>query len=340
MTPVIKTLSVIVPVYFNAESLPELFERLLIIENKLAQRNLAMEMIFVDDGSGDDSFKVLLELKRKRPQTKLVRLTRNFGEMACTHMGFTHATGDCIAVLAADLQDPPEQILPMVDAWEEGHTLVFSHRRSRQDPWLTKLLAAGYYVLLETLVVKGYPKGGMDLMLMDKSLLPHVLHMGRGINYSLYLFWLGYKPKLLPYDRLPRRHGRSRWTLRKKLYYFIDNITGVCATPLRFVSGIGLGVSLLSFAYGISVIIDAMIKGIEVPGFVSLAVLISFSTGIILTMLSMIGEYLWRIFLVVSQHPQSVMSQAYLEPVAPGEAASREIPQPAPRVTGREYDAR
>lgn len=317
MTSVIKTLSIIVPVYFNEGSLPELFERLLVIEKTLGQRGLALELIFVDDGSGDDSFRVLLQLKDKRPQTKLVKLTRNFGEMACTHTGFGYATGDCIAVLAADLQDPPEQVLPMVDAWEEGHKLVFSHRRSRQDPWLTKLLASGYYALLESLVVKGYPKGGLDLMLMDKSLLPHVMHMGRGVNYSLYLFWLGYQPKLLPYDRLARRHGRSRWTLRKKIHYFLDNLTGISATPLRFVSAIGLGVSLLSFGYGIAIILDALLRGIEVPGFVSLAVLISFSTGIILTMLSIIGEYLWRIFLVVSHHPQSVVADAYLDPAPP-----------------------
>jgi len=304
-----KTISIIIPVYYNAESLWELFERFQLLELKLQARSVALELIFVDDGSGDNSFEVLLAIKKQRPETKLVRLTRNFGGTASSWSGFPYATGDCIAVVAADLQEPPEQILPMLDAWEQGHKLVFSHRRSRKDPFLTKLLAKLYYKVLDALVVKGFPQGGTDMILMDKSLLPYVKGLAGRINYSLYLFWLGFETKFLPYDRAERKYGKSRWTFKKKFFYFIDTITGFSVTPLRLVSGIGLGVSLVSLIYGIKLVTYALLNGIEVPGFITLAVLISFSTAIIVTMLSIIGEYLWRIFEITSHHPKSVIAK-------------------------------
>jgi glycosyltransferase involved in cell wall biosynthesis len=308
-----KTLSIIVPVYYNEESLGELFERLSTLEQTLASRHVALELIFVDDGSRDNSFAVLLDIKRKRPATKLVKLTRNFGAIASSWSGFPYVTGDCVVVVVADLQDPPEQVLPMLDEWEHGYKLVFSHRRSRQDPWLSKVLAAAYYKVLDILVVRGFPEGGADMILMDKSLIPYALQAGRGVNYALYLFWLGFDVKLLAYDREARKYGKSRWTFKKKFFYFLDTITGFSVTPLRLLSLIGLAVSLLSFAYGIRLIVHALFSGIEVPGFVSLAVLISFSTGIIVAMLSILGEYLWRIFEIVSKHPKSVVAKAYLD---------------------------
>lgn len=309
-----KKISIIIPVYFNAESLDELFGQLQAVEEKLHAKSMDVELIFVDDGSRDRSFDVLLDIKRKRPETKLIRLTRNFGGAAGSSAAFPHATGDCIAVVAADLQDPPEQVIAMVDEWEQGHLLVFCHRRSRQDPWTSRVLAAIYYRLLDMLVVKNYPKGGADMILMDKSLLPHILHLKRGINYSVYLFWLGFQPKLLAYDRLARKHGKSRWTFKKKFFFFLDNVTGLSATPLRFVSSIGLIVSLICLCYGIVLIAYALNDGVEVPGFTTLAVLISFSTTIIVTMLSIVGEYLWRIFEIISQRPHSVIAETYLEP--------------------------
>ena len=308
-----KTISIIIPVYFNEPSLWELFERLQAVEAALQQKSMQVELIFVDDGSKDRSFDVLLELKSKRPQTKLIRLTRNFGGAAGSSAAFPYATGDCIAVVAADLQDPPEQILAMVEEWQQGHRLVFCHRRSRQDPWTSKVLSAIYYQLLERLVVKNYPKGGADMILMDKSLLSHILPLKRGINYSIYLFWLGFTPKLLAYDRQARKHGKSRWTLKKKFFFFLDNITGLSATPLRLISSIGLLVSLLCLCYGGVLITHALLEGIDVPGFTTLAVLISFSTTVILTMLSIIGEYLWRIFEIISARPHSVIDHTYFD---------------------------
>jgi glycosyltransferase involved in cell wall biosynthesis len=304
-------LSIVIPVYYNADSLLDLFDRLKNVEQTLLTQNVHLEIIFIDDGSKDNSFDVLLAIRQQRPQTKLIKLTRNFGEIAASSAGFAQASGHCVVTLAADLQEPPEQIFPMLAEWQNGHKLVFSCRRSREDPWGTKLLAGIYYKLLELLVVKGFPKTGTGMVLMDRSLLPYVRTLGRRVSYALYLFSLGFDTALLSYDRVERKHGKSRWTFKKKFFYFLDTITGFSATPLRLISAIGLIVSFLSMAYGTIQIIHALIGGTQVPGFVTLAVLISFATGIIVTMLSIIGEYLWRIFEIISHHPKSVIEKTY-----------------------------
>lgn len=307
-----KLLTVIVPVYYNADSLPELAERLKEVESALLVRGVAVELIFVDDGSGDDSFRVITEIRKQRPQTKLLRLTRNFGASASSWSAFPYATGDCICILAADLQDPPEQILPMVEAWQAGAKLVCSYRQVRYDPFITKLLAQAYYSILTRIIAKNYPRNGTDMILMDKSLLHHVIGLRQGVNYTLYLFWIGIEATLLPYTRQQRRHGKSRWTFKRKLRYCIDTLTGFSATPLRFISTIGLVVSVISLLYGINMFAYTLFHGNEVPGFTTLAILISFSTAVIVTMLAIIGEYLWRIFEIVNDRPKSVVSEEYL----------------------------
>lgn len=140
-----KIVSIIVPVYFNAESLPELHERICTLEQSLLQRGVGMELIMVDDGSRDNSYEAMCAIRNQRPETRLIRLTRNFGEQAAASVGFTHATGDCVTVLSADLQEPPEQIALMVDMWLRGEKLVFSHRRSRKDPLLSRFFAGVHY---------------------------------------------------------------------------------------------------------------------------------------------------------------------------------------------------
>lgn len=306
-------LSVIVPVYFNAESLMELFLRLQSVEKELAQKSVDLELIFVDDGSKDNSFDVLLQIKKIRPATKLVKLTRNFGAVASSSTGFKYVTGDCFAVIAADLQDPPEQLIPMYELWEQGHKVIFCNRISRKDPILSKIFSAIYYKILDFLVIKGFPRGGADMIMADKSVLNYVTNLGRNVNYLLYIFWLGFEPKLIGYHRAERKHGKSRWTFKKKFLYFLDTINGFSVTPIRLICASGLAVSMLSMLYGLVLVIHAITSGVEVAGFTTLVVLISFSTSIIIAILSMISEYVWRMFEIVSKHPKSVVAETYLE---------------------------
>ena len=307
-----KTLSLVIPVYFNAASLPFLFNEIKNLEQELATRGLELELIFVNDGSGDNSLEELLKIKAERPATKIISLSRNFGGLAAAKTGFKFVTGDAFIILAADLQDPPEQILPMVEQWRAGHKFVVAARTRREDPLATRMFAWLYYQLLDWLVIRGYPKGGYDLMLMDKAMLPYMANSTIHTNPNLYAYWLGFRPVMLPYQRRKRFHGRSRWTFAKKLRFFANSISGFSVVPIRVVSLFGVVVALASFLYGANILIAALLGRTDIRGFATLAILISFFSGLILLMLGMLGEYLWRVFDAVSNKPESVIDETFL----------------------------
>ncbi|HEY0329450.1 MAG TPA: glycosyltransferase family 2 protein [Rhodopseudomonas sp.] len=312
MTDHRKTLSLVVPVYYNAESILELHSELESLSRRLDSRGVDLELIFVNDGSGDESLARLLQVKQLRPATKVINLSRNFGAVAASKTGFGFVTGDAFTVIAADLQDPPEQILEMVDRWLAGAKFVISVRASRKDPPVTRLFAWIYYRIVDWMVVKNYPAGGFDLMLMDRAMLQYMIGSTKNTNPNMYAFWLGFTPVKLPYHRRERRHGRSRWTFGKKLKFFVDTVSGFSVTPLRILSLFGIGVALASFAYGASVAVSALLGHVQVRGFATLAALISFFSGLILFMLGALGEYLWRVFDAVNNKPEAVIEDVFL----------------------------
>ncbi len=306
-----KKLSVVVPVYFNAESLPPLFERLIEIEHQLSSIEMELELIFVDDGSGDTSLAELLRIKKSRPDTKIIKLTRNFGAVHASKCGFQFVTGDCITILAADLQDPPELVMRMVEKWRAGAKFTICERVSREDPLISKIFATAFYWLLHKLVIDDYPEGGFDIALMDKSLMPHIVNSSKNLYTPLLAYWLGYKPEIIHYHRAKREHGKSRWTFKKKFKAFLDVMLGFSVTPIRLISAFGVFIAILSFAYGTSVIVNAFLGNVPVPGFASLAALITFLLGLVIVMLGIIGEYLWRVFDEVNKRPEVVIDEIY-----------------------------
>jgi polyisoprenyl-phosphate glycosyltransferase len=306
-----KKISVIVPVYFNAESLPILFEKIKKIESQLIDLEMMLELVFVDDGSGDTSLEELLNIKKARPSTKIAKLTRNFGAVHASKCGMQFVTGDCFMILAADLQDPPELILQMVEKWRAGSKFTICVRISREDPFISKFFAACYYWLLHRLVMANYPAGGYDMALMDKTLLPHVQQSSKNLYTPLLAYWLGYKPVVIPYQRARREHGKSHWTFKKKFKAFIDVMLGFSVTPIRLISGFGAIVSCLSFTYGLSVVLHATFGKMPIQGFASIVALITFLLGLIIVMLGIIGEYLWRVFDEINKRPEVVIDEIY-----------------------------
>lgn len=306
-----KKLSVVIPVYFNEESLPLLFQKILEIEKLLEKKKIIIELIFVDDGSEDQSLQELFIIKEKKPNVKIIKHTRNFGAVVATKTGRKFVTGDCCIVIAADLQDPIELILQMTELWLEGNKYVIAVRETRKDPIFTKLFAYIYYIILKIFVTKDYPKGGFDLALIDKSLLPYFQNSGKNINPSLLGHWLGFKPKIIKYDRMKRDFGESRWTFKKRLNLFLDSILGFSVSPIRIILASGLFVSFFSFIYFLWIIINAYLGNIEVKGFATIVALISFLFGIVISMLGVIGEYIWRIFDELNKKPESVIDEVF-----------------------------
>lgn len=306
-----KKLSVVIPVYFNSPSLSQLHKELIDLGQCLHSLGVALELIFVDDGSQDDSFAGLLEIKNADSRVKLIKLTRNFGSMHAIKTGFKFVSGDCFAVLAADLQDPPYLLLEMVKRWLSGSKFVICERVSREDPLTSRVFSKLYYKMLRLMVMKDFPKGGFDLTLMDKDMLPYMVNSAKNSYMALLAFWLGYKPDVVPYNRIARAHGKSKWTFAKKFKAFIDVMLGFSVTPIRAISTIGVIVALASFCYGFFVIGLALNQGNPVAGFPTIVALITFLLGLIIMMLGIIGEYLWRIFDETNLRPETVIEKVY-----------------------------
>jgi dolichol-phosphate mannosyltransferase len=306
-----KVLSVIVPVYYNERSISALGDRLKAVSKQLLQQSIEMELIFVDDGSGDNSLDELLKLRKQHDSIRIIKLTRNFGSIHAIKTGLQYVKGDCFTILAADLQDPPEIISQMVAKWQEGSKFVICERTGRDDPFLSRLFAALYYRIVLMVVDKNYPKGGFDLALMDRAMLPYMKESGKNVYTLLYAYWLGFKPDIMHYKREKRLHGKSKWTFTKKLKVFLDVILGFSFAPIRIMSLIGFFVSTISFLYGAFIVINALLGNMVVPGFATITTLITFLLGLIIVMLGVIGEYLWRILDEVQSRPESVIEEIY-----------------------------
>ncbi len=285
-------LSIIVPVYFNETNLPETVPALLALREKIG----ALEIVLVDDGSGDRSYAIMEELQRKHPaELTLVKLTRNFGSMAAILAGLSVARGESIGMISADLQDPPELFLQMHEAWREGQKSVFAVRADREEKGIGRWAANSYYALMRRFALKDYPKGGFDYFLIDRQVAEEVVKIGeKNTNLMSLVFWLGFPAKLIPYVRRERKAGRSRWTLGKKVKLFIDSFVAFSYFPVRAMSLLGVIVSLGAFTYAVFVVSYSVLHGMPVAGFSTLASLLALLSGLQMLMLGILGEYLWR----------------------------------------------
>lgn len=306
-----KKISICIPVYFNEHSLPKLFERLSVVECQLNQMEIEVEYICVDDGSGDNSLLILRGLKASHPNIKIIKFTRNFGAINATKSALEFVQGDCFLFIAADLQDPPELIPKMANRWLQGAKYVICERVNRDDPVMSRFFATIYYSILRSVVIKTYPKKGFDLALMDKQFLKYLRAAGKHVSFPLLPYWLGYKPSVIEYNREARRDGKSRWTFGKKWKLMLDSIFSFSVAPIRFISLTGLFVSTFSFGYGALIVVSALIGNIEVPGYASVVSLLSFLLGLIILMIGVLSEVIWRIFDEVNKHPYAVIDEIF-----------------------------
>lgn len=304
-----KKLSVVVPVFCNSGSLPLLFKKLTNLELKLKSISIDLELIFIDDGSIDNSYEILKNYQLINSKIKVIKLTRNFGAIHASKCGFNFVTGDCFTLLAADLQDPPELIFKMAKKWLAGDKYIICERASRSDPVSSKFFAFLYYKLLNIFVLENYPKKGYDLALMDKVFLKYLINSSKTLYTPVLAYWLGFKPTLIPYHREQRIHGKSRWTFAKKFKAFINIIFGFSTKPIRIISFIGLTVSFFAFLYGVFIIFNAIVGNINVPGYATIITLISFLFGLVLLMLSAIAEYIWHISDELNKRPEYVIEK-------------------------------
>jgi polyisoprenyl-phosphate glycosyltransferase len=300
-------LSIIVPVYYNELNLPETIPHLRALAGSLPGYEL--ELVCVDDGSKDASLRLLEEHQAQGPGgMTIVKLTRNFGTMGALQAGLMHATGDCVGMISADLQDPPELFLEMVRRWEQGNKVVLAVRADRDEPLSQRLFANAYYALVRRFALPGYPEGGFDFFLVDRQV---VLDLNRicekNTNLMSLIFWLGYEPVMLPYVRRRRTKGKSRWTLAKKVKLVVDSFIGFSYAPVRLMSVVGFVTAASAFIYAAYVFLLWSVQGVPVRGYAPIVILIALTSGIQMLMLGVVGEYLWRMLDEVRRRPPYVV---------------------------------
>jgi dolichol-phosphate mannosyltransferase len=287
-----------------------LIPRFKALQDKLPNYNF--EFVFVDDGSGDASYELLLEEQKKDKRIKIIKLSRNFGSMSAMQAGLQYVTGDCAGIITADLQDPPELFLEMLEKWEKGDKVVMACREGRQEPKLQSFFANTYYFLLDAFALKDYPKGGFDLVLIDRQIVDELKQISeKNTNIMSLIFWLGHDRSSISYIRQKREHGKSRWTLSKKIKLIIDSFVNFSYIPIRFISSVGFITALLSFSYGIFILFLWCFSatGVPVRGWASLIAVITFLLGLIMIMLGIIGEYLWRILDETRKRPSYIVDK-------------------------------
>ena len=285
-------LSIIVPVYYSADTLMLLYQDM---KEKILGKLGDYEIVFVDDGSGDNSWDIMQEIKGLDDRVVLVRLSRNFGEHAALLAGLSCCTGDCAVTKQADLQEDSELILELYESWKKGNKVVLAVREERDDKLIYKWFANLYYVIVRKLIMPDMPKGGFDCYLLDRKAIDVLLMLDeRNSSLSLQVLWMGFQTDKVYFHRKAREVGESRWTMSKKIKLIVDSMMSFSYFPIRFMTVLGGLVSLFAFLMGIYIITSKLIVGEPVLGWTSLMAVLLFSTGLILLMLGVLGEYIWR----------------------------------------------
>lgn len=301
------TYSVVIPVFKNEDSVPELLAGL----NRLApQLDGPLEVVFVSDGSPDRSFELLRRsLPAARFASQLLLLSRNFGSFSAISAGMEAATGDYTMVIAADLQEPLDLPLEFFrELRKEDCDLVLGQRLKRGDPWLERLMANCFWFAYRKFVQSDMPPGGIDVFGCNRSVRQVLVKLSES-NTTLVglLLWMGFRRRIVGYHRQPRPYGRSAWSFERKSRYLKDSLFAFSDLPLRILGGIGVAGLLLALVLGVVVAAAKLTGRISVPGYAAEMTLLMFFGGLNSLGLSLLGEYLWRTFENTKQRPRFIV---------------------------------
>lgn len=253
------------------------------------------EIVFVDDGSLDNSWEIMNEIRAMDDHVKCVKLSRNFGEHAALLAGLSVCSGDCAVTKQADLQEDSEIILRMYDSWKQGNKVVLAVRSKRDENAVKKFFASMYYKIIHKLVQDKMPEGGCDCYLIDRQVI-QVLELLDEKNSSLTLqvLWAGFQTEHIYFHRRDREIGKSRWTLAKKVKLAMDSMMSFSYFPIRFMSTVGVLFAVFALIMAVEVIIEKFTVGTPILGWASLMCIVLFGFGLMMLMMGILGEYVWR----------------------------------------------
>lgn len=297
-----KSLSVVVPCYNESSNVAPFLDRLIPVMNEIG---LPYEVILIDDGSKDETTQRILASRLNNHAIKLVRFSRNFGKEAALNAGLTHATGDAVIQLDADLQHPPELLVDFVREWRNGGEIVYGARKSRNDDgFLRRFLTKSFYRVFSAISDVKLMEGLGDFLLLDRKVIQAILSLPERERFTKGLYaWVGFKRAAVPFEVAPRANGVSAWSIFKLFQFSIKAITSFGSVPLKVWTYIGLLLSVSSVAYATFILLERAIYGTNVPGYPSLMAAICFFSGVQLLGLGIVGEYLSRVLAEVKQRP-------------------------------------
>jgi glycosyltransferase involved in cell wall biosynthesis len=299
--------SIVIPVYKNEASIPDLLQTLEGIGKRLGSD---LEVVFVVDGSPDQSFQRLAaELPAVTFKSKLIALSRNFGSFSAIRIGLQKATGPYFAVMAADLQEPPELILAFFDELAKDQAdVVVGTRVSREDPFLSRVGSQLFWFFYRKLVQPELPPGGIDVFGCNAAFQRELLKLEESHSSLVGLIvWLGFRRKSIPYQRLRRRHGRSAWTFARRLRYLADSSFSFSDFPIRVLLWLGSAGLVISIIFSIILVWSRLTGRIQVPGYSPIVLTIIFFGRINLICLGIVGAYVWRVYENTKKRPGAVV---------------------------------
>ena len=294
----------------EAQNLDEFFRRLFAVLERLA---VTYEVVCVDDGSADDTLARLMERRAQDSRFKILSLSRNFGKEVALSAGIEHSCGAAVIPIDCDLQDPPELIEDMIAQWRLGFDVVYATRRARPGDGLVKRLTAdAFYRLFDVVSEVPIPRNAGDFRLLDRRVVDALMRLPERSRFMKGLFaWVGFRQTELTFERAGRNAGNSGWSYWRLWNLALDGVTSFSSLPLKIWSYVGLIISLLAFAYALFLAVLKLARGIDVPGYTSLMVVVLFFAGIQLITLGVIGEYLGRIYTEVKQRPLYLLREAH-----------------------------
>lgn len=307
-----QTLTVVVPAYNESEGLRAFHARLTAVFNTL---DLECAVLYVDDGSGDDTYAIMRDLAASDARVATLRLSRNFGKELALTAGLDHAEADAVVVIDADLQDPPELIPTFVEHWRDGFDVVYGTRASRAgETRFKKFTASTFYRVIGRLSDTPVPRDTGDFRLLSRRALDALKQVRERQRFMKGLFtWVGFRQKAVIYARDERFAGATKWNYWKLWNFAIDGITSFSGAPLKVATYAGIGVALLAFLFGMWIIGKALLLGDPVKGYPSIMVAVLFLGGVQLMALGVIGEYLGRLYVEAKQRPLYLVDE-YLPP--------------------------
>ncbi|MDY6814971.1 MAG: glycosyltransferase family 2 protein [Pseudomonadota bacterium] len=308
MTRTNQMLSIVIPVHNEAVVIPTLLNRLALVCRQLATTT---ELLFVDDGSHDNSVALLLQARRQYPGIRVLQLSRNFGKEAAVTAGLTHANGDAVILMDADLQDPPELIPRMVAEWRRGADVVLMKRRSRAgESWLKRTTASLFYRLINRISDASIPVDTGDFRLMSRRTVDALNRLPERNRYLKGMFaWVGMPTVTLEFDRDPRAAGKTKWNYLKLMHLAMEGITSFSTRPLRLALLLGLLAAGAGGLFGTWEVLRALIFGISTPGYASMIAMITFLSGVQLLCVGLLGEYVGRIYMETKQRPIFIVAE-------------------------------